>query len=67
MALIGYWSLDNTLVENSDKGLDLQLFFGSAAYTTSHRNNSFDFNTTNGIRVIKASALHVQQQISIAL
>jgi hypothetical protein len=50
MALIGYWSLNNTLlVENSGNGLDLQLFFYSAAYTTAHRNNGFDFDTTNGI------------------
>jgi hypothetical protein len=67
MALIGYWSLDKTLVENSGNRLDLQLFFGSAAYTTAYRNNGFDFDTTNGIRVINASALLVQPQMSIAL
>jgi hypothetical protein len=60
-------TLDNTLVENSGNGLDLQLFFGSAAYATAKRNNSFDFDTTNGIRVINASALLVQPQMSIAL
>jgi hypothetical protein len=58
MTLIRYQSsLDNTLVENSGNGLDIQLFFGSVAYTTAHRNNSFD--TTNGIQVINASALLV--------
>jgi hypothetical protein len=68
MALTGYWSLHNTLlVENSGNGLDLQLFLGSAAYTTANRNNGFDFETTNGIRVINASALLVQPQMSIVL
>lgn len=67
MALIGYWSRDNTLVENSGNGLDLQLYFGSSAHTTPHRKNGFDFDTTNCIHVINTSAHLVQPQMSIAL